>query len=237
MGGGGDDPETVLAFWFREDGHCTHRAALRSVLGQPDAGRHGRRDHRALRRADAGGRDRPADHWAGSARGRLALLIALDEFPRSLWRDTPAAFAQDIRAARLALQAIENGHYVALASWEQAFYIIALGHCEGPDHLARLDLARGLAKGIAARLQSPLEDMGAGFLRQADRVRGIIARFGRHPHRNPVLGRPSSPEEAAYIATGDFPLVRKVAQVGAPPEPPPDPPPADPPPEPPPAPA
>ncbi|WP_233417252.1 DUF924 family protein [Halovulum marinum] len=238
--GGDYDPETVLEFWFPDDGHWTDRAAHGAFW---DSRMQGGMDAAIIARfadltlAAATGR---LEHWADTARGRLALLIALDQFPRSLWRDTPAAFAQDIRAARLALQGIENGHYVALASWEQAFHIIALGHCEGPDHLARLDLARGIATGIAARLQPPLEDMGAGFLRQTDRVRGIIARFGRHPHRNPVLGRPSSPEEAAYIATGDFSLVRKVAQMVAPPEPPPEPPPdlpADPPPEPPPAPA
>ncbi len=72
------------------------------------------------------------DHWADTARGRLALLIALDQFPRSLWRDTPAAYAQDIKAARLALDGIANGHFDTLEPWEMMFFVIAISHCEGP---------------------------------------------------------------------------------------------------------
>lgn len=204
------DPQRVLDFWFPDNGHWTDRQRHGAfwderMQGGMDAAIIDR--FAALTRAAA---TCQLDHWARTPRGRLALLIALDQFPRSLWRDTPAAFAQDIKANRLVLEGLANGHYDGLAPWEQAFHVIALGHCEGPDHLERLDLARRLTEGIAARMPPPLEDMGEGFLRQIDRVRGIVERFGRHPHRNPILGRPSSPEEEAYIATGDFPHVRKV---------------------------
>ena len=149
------------------------------------------------------------DHWAETERGRLALLIALDQFPRSLWRDTPAAFGQDIKACRLAMDTIAAGGLDMYAPWEAAFFIIALGHCEGPDHLARFDLIAEVTETIAARMEEPLLELADMFRAQNARVRGVIERFGRHPHRNPVLGRISTPEEAAYIAAGDFPHVRK----------------------------
>ena len=84
------------------------------------------------------------DHRASTPRGRLALLLALDQFPRSLWRDTPAAFAQDIKTTRLALDGIDHGHVKAVAPWERLFSAIALGHCEGPDHLDRITLMERL---------------------------------------------------------------------------------------------
>ena len=151
------------------------------------------------------------DEWAASPRGRLALLLVLDQFPRSLWRDTPAAFGQDIKATRLALEGIRNGHFDALdAPWEKQFYIIAISHCEGPDHLERMDMLVAMSKDLVSDLPDNLQLFKERSVAQAERVREIIRQFGRHPHRNPILGRISTPEEEAYIATGDFPHLRKV---------------------------
>jgi len=154
------------------------------------------------------------DSWGETSKGRLALLIALDQFPRSLWRDTPAAFGQDIKATRLALNGIRNGHYDALdAPWEKQFYIIAISHCEGPDHLERMDMLVRMSKDLAATLPENMQLFKERSIAQAERVRGIIERFGRHPHRNHILGRISTAEEEAYIAEGDFPHLRKVTNV------------------------
>ncbi len=148
------------------------------------------------------------DDWAETAQGRLALLIALDQFPRSLWRDTPAAYAQDIKANRLVLDGIPNGHVAELAPWEKLFCVIALGHCEGVDHLDRLDVVDTLTGQIIGE-NPPQLDYTADLLRaQNARVRSTIERFGRHPHRNPHYGRVSTAEEEAYIAQGDFPHVK-----------------------------
>ncbi len=205
------DAEDVLRLWFPDSGHQfdieRHRAFWdERMQGGMDAAIIERFD--TMTEAAATGQ---LDHWAGTPRGRLALLIALDQFPRSLWRDSPAAFAQDIKATRLALDGIANGHFDILEPWEQAFYVIAISHCEGPDHLERMGMLGDLTERIAARLCDPLTPMAEGFRKQTARVTEIIARFGRHPHRNPILGRPSTPAELAYIATGDFPHVRKVA--------------------------
>jgi uncharacterized protein (DUF924 family) len=207
-------PQSVIDLWFPEDGHWTspeRHGAFWDKRMQGGMDEVICRDFAGLTRAAAAGE---LDHWAGTPRGRLALLIALDQFPRSLWRGTPAAFAQDIKAARLALDGIRNGHFSQLRSWEQAFFAIALSHCEGPDHLDRLDAIDRITGEIVAGMPPEIAYMGEKFVAQNARVRDVIERFGRHPHRNPIYGRVSSAAEEAYIATGDFPHVRKVAAEG-----------------------
>ena len=122
------------------------------------------------------------DHWAETARGRLALLIALDQFSRSLWRDTPAAFAQDIKATRLALEGIENGHFSDLAPWEMTFFVIAIGHCEGPEHLQRMRDLEEAVEEIVQKLPKQLCESGPRLRAQHVLVTQIIKTYGRHPH-------------------------------------------------------
>lgn len=154
------------------------------------------------------------DHWADTAEGRVALLIVLDQFPRSLWRDTPAAYAQDVKANRLVLEGVENGHFSAVAPWKKLFYNIALGHCEGPNHLTRIALLEELSETIIAEMPPQLAFTADLIRAQNKRVRSVIERFGRHPHRNAHFGRISSKDEEAYIATGDFPHVARPDLVG-----------------------
>ncbi len=205
----GFDPQEVLDFWFPDNGFWETPESFQAWIEHRMYG--GVDDHicancAALTEAAARGL---LDHWAETPQGRLALLIALDQFPRSLWRDTPSAFAQDIKATRLVLEGIETGHVAALKPWERLFCIIALGHCEGPGHLARIDLIDQLSEGIIAELPPALAPLADGLRAQNMRLRGVIERFGRHPHRNPIYGRLSTPEEEAYIASGDFPHVRQ----------------------------
>lgn len=204
-------PEQVLDLWFPDDGHWedpeTHSAFWTTRM-QGGMDRIICSDFAGLTEHAARGL---LDHWAETPRGRLALLIALDQFPRSLWRDTPAAFGQDIKATRLAIEGIRNGHYDALeAQWERQFYIIAISHCEGPDHLERMDLLVEMSRTLADAAPDRLPAWKERSVAQVLRVRGVIERFGRHPHRNAILGRISTPEEEAYNATGDFPHVRKI---------------------------
>lgn len=146
------------------------------------------------------------DDWAGDPEGRLALIIVLDQFSRSLWRGTPRAFAQDPAALSLAMEGFSNGHYASLGTpWFRIVYSQPLGHCEGPDHLARIDLLIRLREEIAAEAPASLQPIYQSLVKQAGDVRKVIAAFGRHPHRNQVLGRESTQAEEAYIAEGDFP--------------------------------
>jgi uncharacterized protein (DUF924 family) len=149
------------------------------------------------------------DQWLASPRGRLSLILVLDQFPRGLWAGTRRAFEYDLQALAIAKEGLQNGQYDALEySWEKVFFTLPLIHAEGPDQLERAEQMIALTK---ARL-----DLGPMHLRPAREAgltrayqnRDVIARFGRHPHRNAVLGRASTPEEVAYIELGDFPHKR-----------------------------
>lgn len=149
------------------------------------------------------------DDWAVDPEGRLALIVVLDQFSRSLWRGTPRAFAQDPAALSLAIVGLSNGHYESLKTpWFRIVYSQPFGHCEGADHLQRIDLLISLREEIALQVPVPLQAIYRSLVKQAGDVRKIIAAFGRHPHRNQVLGRQSAPEEESYIAAGDFPHQR-----------------------------
>jgi uncharacterized protein (DUF924 family) len=146
------------------------------------------------------------DHWAHDPHGQLALIIILDQFSRSVWRDSARTFAQDPHALALATEGFSNGHYSSLETpWFQVVFGLPLGHCEGFDHLQRIDRLIGLPEAIAAKAPKPLRPIYASLIEQARAVRKVITAFGRHPHRNAVLGRPSTADEEIYTARGAFP--------------------------------
>lgn len=205
------DPNDILDYWFPDDGHWE---TLEAHLAFWHHRMQGGADHDILSRfgpVTLAAAQCELDHWANEPKGRLALLIALDQFSRSYWRDTPQSYGQDIKACRLAMEALENGHYDALSHpWERQFHIIAITHCEGPDHLARMDLALDLTKKNIASVPAQLAPMIDRAMEQVHRVRENIRVFGRHPHRNNILGRVSSQAEAAYIDKGEFPHQNRI---------------------------
>ena len=147
--------------------------------------------------------------WAVDPYGRLALIILLDQFSRSVWRDTPRAYAQDDAARSLTMGGIANGHYAALkVPWLKIGFALPLGHCEGPDHLERLDLLIRLREEICTQAAPSLRPIYRSLVKQAQDVRQVISAFGRHPHRNQVLGRVSTLAEERYIAEEQFPHLR-----------------------------
>ena len=138
------------------------------------------------------------DHWDATSRGRLALIIALDQFSRSVWREDPRAYAQDSKALALVREGFENGHYDQLETvWEKTFFQMPLGHCEGPDHLDRVDQSIEIGQAILAESPTHLKPLYEFSAQQPVEGRKVIAGFGRHPHRNAVLGRISTPAELA----------------------------------------
>lgn len=148
------------------------------------------------------------DHWAEEPRTRLALIIVLDQFSRSAYRDTPKTYAQDAKALALAIQGMDNGHYARIPRvWEKIFFILPLAHSE---HRAMHERAVALCEGIVAEAPEHLRRIYEFSASQARAHRDVIARFGRHPHRNAVLGRMSSEDERAYIAEGQFVHRRKI---------------------------
>jgi uncharacterized protein (DUF924 family) len=130
------------------------------------------------------------DHWNATPAGALALLVLLDQFPRNSFRDTPRMYSTDAAARRLAAAAIDAGHDRAVALDLQKFFYLPFGHSE--------DLAdQDRAVELCGRL-------GGRDLQQAQHHREIVRRFGRFPHRNSVLGRPTTKEEQDYLANGGY---------------------------------
>lgn len=117
----------------------------------------------------------------------LAAVIALDQFPRNMFRRTAEAFETDAKARRVAETAIDKGHDTLLPVAERQFLYMPLMHAE--DHAAQ---TRAVALFTALGLE--------GNLLAAVDHKVIFDRFGRFPHRNEVLGRKSTPEEETYLA-------------------------------------
>jgi uncharacterized protein (DUF924 family) len=142
------------------------------------------------------------DGWSQETRSRLALILVLDQFSRTIYRGTAQAFAQDKKACALAIAGIANGHYGALETpWEKTFFFLPLGHSEDLQHQ---DQAIALADELANESPPDYRPLLEFSAAQARRHRDVIAKFGRHPHRNEVLGRQSTPEELEYLASGQL---------------------------------
>ena len=196
-----DEFEAVLGFWFPDLANADHTRMVHQFewwfRGGADSDIQARFP-RLLERAASG----ELDDWSQRPRSRLALIIVLDQFSRSLHRDTARAFAQDEKALALALEGIEAGHYAALTTpWEKTFFFLPLAHSERLSHLERaVELAEQLLEQAAPQFGRILQHSAS----QARGHRDVIARFGRHPHRNALLGRQSTAEEMQYLASGQL---------------------------------
>jgi uncharacterized protein (DUF924 family) len=183
-------PEDVLAFWFGQPGQPEY-GQPRAAWFRKDAGFDEQIRSRFLPSVEAA----LAGHlvkWADKPPSLLALLILLDQFPRNLFRNQALAFAGDRQALTLANMAVARGWDKPMLAVEKLFIYLPFEHSEDlADQQRSLELFSALAA----------EHPGCeGFLDYAQRHHEVIARFGRFPHRNAALGRPSTAEEAAYLA-------------------------------------
>ena len=160
--------------WFRKD------AAFDAEIG--------RRFGALIAQAVAGG----LREWdLQGPEGTLARILVLDQFTRNAWRDKPEAFAGDLLALGAAKSLVDSGADRQLAPQQRAFAYMPFEHAED----ARM-------QECAVALFGRLAQEHAGFTEMLDyahRHRGVIARFGRFPHRNPILGRASTADELHYL--------------------------------------
>jgi uncharacterized protein (DUF924 family) len=193
--------DEVLEFWF-PDGLARDARAL---IQRAEWWFHGGADEEILRRftlllerAERG----DLDGWSHTPRTRLALIILLDQFSRSAYRGSGRAFSNDPKALSLTLAGLEIGHYAALDTpWEKTFFVLPLEHSEQlENHDVAVRLTEALVREAPAELR-PWFEFSASQIRGH---RDVIARFGRHPHRNRLLGRQSTAEELEYLARGDL---------------------------------
>jgi uncharacterized protein (DUF924 family) len=129
--------------------------------------------------------------WEQEPDSALALVIVLDQFPRNMFRGSPRAWAADELARNVADAAIAQGFDQAIGKELRAFFYLPLMHSENiEDQELCVELCRALGN--------------ENNLKYAELHADVIRRFGRFPHRSPVLGRETTPEEKAYLDSGGF---------------------------------
>jgi uncharacterized protein (DUF924 family) len=176
------DFRAILDFWF--SGYARPRWFVKEAAFDEAIRARFERTHRA---AEAGG----LDAWQDSAAGALGLVIVLDQFPRNMHRGTARMFATDERARAVARLATQRGFDLMAPPDRRLFFYLPFEHSE---ILADQDLAIDLMR----------ERIGdARIIDYALKHRVIIQRFGRFPHRNAALGRPTTPEEAEFLTGPD----------------------------------
>lgn len=180
-------PNDILEFWFTQagankwyNGDAAFDAEIRRLFENftLDAAAH---------------LNRHEEHdWERRADSLLALIIALDQFPRNMYRGTKGAFAFDGAALILAQRAVQAGFDLKLPLPRRAFLYMPYMHSE--------DLA--MQDECVRLMDMRLESQNSLF--HAKQHRELIAKFGRFPHRNAILGRDSTSEEIVFLAAGGY---------------------------------
>lgn len=186
--------DEVLSFWFGPEAKTP--AELRAKLGRWYQGGPAlddliRKKFGALVEQALSGE---LDGWASTPRGRIALIVLLDQFTRSIFRDSPRAFEGDKKAQQLAVEALDG---LALFSVEERqFLIMPLLHAE---ELGLQEMGVHEMQDHVDAAPEELRPLFAMGLEQSRKYRDVIARFGRFPHRNAALARTSTPEEEDFL--------------------------------------
>jgi len=171
------DHRTVLHFWFEEatsKQHFSKDEAFDTII------------HARFGELHAAASQGELSAWRETPDGRLAEIIVLDQFSRNLYRDSPRAFACDGMALVLAQEAVRNEADQALPVERRPFLYMPYMHSESRTiHEVAKSLFESL--GLEENLKYELAH------------KAIIARFGRFPHRNAILGRDSTPEELEFL--------------------------------------
>lgn len=174
-------PRAVVDFWIGagEDRWFTRDAAFDGSVAVRFSG--------ALKQARAGA----FDHWGETPEGALGLVILLDQVSRNIHRGNPLAFAADGKALGLARGWIGRGYHQKLPPPMAMWFLMPFEHTEDLD--------------AQNRCVALFETVGPyDMVPYARTHRDIIARFGRFPHRNAILGRKSTAAEAAFLKSGGF---------------------------------
>lgn len=194
--------EAILSFWFRERGLSAPQIDRRMDVwfGEDPVF-----DHEIERQfagdveAASNGR---LDHWADTPRGRLALIILLDQFRRNIYRGTKEAFALDKQALKICVEGAMEKKDSGLSPIEKVFFYMPLQHSESRKVQAKsVALYTRLAEAVTPTYRETFETIAQFAELHAD----IVEAFGRFPHRNALLGRENTEEEAEYLASDSAP--------------------------------
>jgi uncharacterized protein (DUF924 family) len=195
-------PHDILEFWFGTGPWTQERLDERTRFwfggegAEPQATRDAQVRERLellLERAAKG----EFAGWASSPRRRLALILLFDQVPRHCYRGTAAAFAFDREALTLAAEGLQLAADAALDPIERIFFYLPLEHAES---LEAQDAAVASFARLVAEAPPGLRGYCEYTAQYAQKHRDLIVQFGRFPHRNAVLGRENTPEEAEWLA-------------------------------------
>jgi uncharacterized protein (DUF924 family) len=192
-----DAAEALLTFWFGTEADDAAVARDRADLwwgARPETDAEVSERFRLV--ADLATTDN-LDHWVGFPRGRLALILALDQLPRMVHRGTQRAYAQDEKARQVARGGLDSGVHRLLRPIERVFFYLPFAHSED---LADQDLSVELFTALLDGVPDARRNVFQQFLDQAVRRRDVIRRFGRFPRRNQALGRTSTAHELEELA-------------------------------------
>jgi len=181
------NPDDILSFWFEE----TPKKHWFQATSAFDADIRQRFEMTATQLA-ASLSAQKTHEWEAEVESSLALIIALDQFPRNMYRDTPGAFAWDSLALGAAERMTEKGWDLKIEQSRRAFIYMPFMHSE--------DMAS--QNKCVSLCDSRLE--GDNTLHHAKEHRKLIERFGRFPHRNTILKRESTDEEKQFLAKGGY---------------------------------
>jgi uncharacterized protein (DUF924 family) len=189
-------PETILHFWFGSDADDAAVAKERANLWWS---KNKETDDQIRRRFEIyiilAASEQMKD-WLATPRGRLALILLTDQFPRSIYRDTARAFSCDEKALRWCIEGLKQKVDRDLRPIERVFFYLPLEHAEYIEHQ---DLSVKCFSELVSTIPAEQRPVFEEYLDYALRHRQIIERFGRFPHRNEMLGRESTAEELAFL--------------------------------------
>jgi len=191
-------PQNILDFWFgpapARDPEALGRK-IRRWFGNQEVNAQIRERFSSLAEDAVNG---GLADWEETADGRLALIVILDQFTRSIHGAGPRAYAGDARAVRIALGMLDSGEAATLDAERHQQVVMPLGHSEDLAHQER-GLAE--ARALVARAPENLVRVFEVSVNQCTKFLGVITRFGRFPHRNATFGRQSTPEELVFLET------------------------------------
>lgn len=193
------DYQTVLDFWFGEHSQQSSSADIAQQQSSLWWGKNEAVDKEILQRFEPvlkGLISGQYQHWLDHSRGKLAAILVLDQFSRNMYRNTGSAFCQDALALHWALEMIRQGDDKSLTMIERVFLYMPLEHSE---QLNMQKLCLEKFQQLAAEAPQSFNKQALGYIDFAQQHLDIIARFGRFPHRNDILQRPSNAEELAFL--------------------------------------
>ena len=200
MNTGPESPEAVHRFWFADAIEDPRAAEARhDVWFETSAEFDAAIRQRFVPTMEAAVRGALAD-WKRVPQSCVALVIVLDQFPRNVYRGTPAAFACDARALEVTRRAIAAGYWEHLSIMERTFLLMPYEHVE--DVAAQRE-GLPLFERLHAEAPASWRNVTGNTLAYARSHLAIVERFGRFPHRNAILGRTSTDAEREYLASND----------------------------------